>query len=252
MLKPKITKIVNEFFVIGGNHDSDQFQLIRNQLLDVLREEEFLLSEHVDENVILAKDVIRYIDASSLYAEETNLRKAYTQIKPFFSRLVNSSWNYYDIQLLAGSIEYTETATQAIELATKAQEYINIFKRVRSTDALEALLAVNLCSRILIAKYFDDQVETSLVIEFQKGLKKLENLVKHNQELAMLLLITKIRQALLSEHDSRAQTLCEELEFQYDKQIGATIRNEVEFYQQQRKIKRKTGLHESSRVQKVL
>jgi len=236
MLKPRITAIINDFFAIGGNHDLEKYQLIRNKLLNVLREEEFLLDEGEDENVMLIRDGIRLIDASSLYAEETNPRRAYKRMKPFFTHLENESrWHYYNLHILVSSIYLTETVEQAVKFAKSAQGYINVFKRTKNTYSLEAALAVNLCARILNAKFFESDTKISLVTEFQKWLEKLEALTESNHDLAMPLLVTEIRQALLIENDTNIKELCTELEARYDKKISALIKNEIEFYQNQRK-----------------
>ena len=242
MLKPRITKIIDEFFAIGGTHDLDKYKKIRDRLLEVLREEDFLLGDQDDENVVFVRDVIRYIDAISIYAREMNNRGVHRHINPFFNRLKHSSnWHYYDLALLVSSIQLTESIEQATQLASKAQGHVTLFKHARNVDIVEGCLSLNMCARLLNAKYFDYRVEISLTTEFDKWYKKLEELVKHNALLELPFLVTKIRQNVLNGSEQKViEQLCDEL-VQHDKQIGDMLRNEVQFYFEREKMKKKRG-----------
>jgi len=235
MLKPRLTAIVNDFFATGGNHDLDKSMEIRQKLIDFLREEDILLGCQNDENVILSRDIISLITAEGIYAETTNGMDGYHYMKSFLQRIMSTStdnWNYYDLRILVSSMQYTESVEQAIELASKIENRIIKFKMVRSTDNLEGVLACNMCSRLLSAKYIDD-VRIDLVNPFECWMIKLENLVeanKNSEYLELLWHITQIRRDIFESDNSRIFTLCDDLIPRYNEQIGQMIRNEVNFY----------------------
>jgi len=235
MVKPKLTRIVEEFFAIGGNHDLDKYMEIRHKLLEFIKDEDLFLIPS-DENFISAMDIIHSIDANSIYAKTTDSKQAYHHIEPFLKRMTeldSNKWNYDELKLVINSIHFTDSIEQAIELARKANERIIGFQIVRLTNNLEGYLALSMCSRILNAKYFDNDVEVDLAREFDNWADRLECLTEANKEskyLEMIWHITKIRRQIFNNDDSHIFTLCDDLLPQYDKQIGQMIGNEVKFY----------------------
>jgi len=233
MLKPRLTKIVKEVFEISGNHDLDKDLELREKLLEFLREEDILLLPWNDENIILAKDVIHFIDAAKLYGEKTDSKQAYLHVQPFLERLIASdlnSWHYYDLEILISSIHFTENIGQSIALASKAEGKIFEFKRVRNTEALQGYLALNMCARILNAKYFDSDVTIDLSKQFRNWMDKLEDLVNENKDFELLLHVTRIRWDIFNRDDSKIHFLCDSLTTCFDEVIGQVIKNEVNFY----------------------
>jgi len=235
MAKPRLTRIVEEFFESVGNHDLTKYMEIRHKLLEFIKDEDLFLTTD-DENFILATDIIRSIDANSIYAKTTNNKKAYHHIEPFLKRIIeldSNEWDYDELKLVINSINFTDSMRQAIELAHKASERIIGFQIVRLTDNVEGALACSMCSRILNAKYFDNDVEIDLAKEFDNWLDKLEYLTEANKEseyLEMIWHITKIRKQIFHKNDAHIFTLCDGLLPRYDKQIGQMIGNEVKFY----------------------
>ena len=237
MLKPRLTKVVEEIFAIGGNHDSAKDMELREELLNFLREEDHLMLPAADANLMLAKDMIRFIDADKIYAQTTDGKQAYPHVKLFLERMTEldlNKWHYYELKLLISSINFTEDIKQAMELASKAEKRIFLFKRIRRTEMLEGALAGNMCTRLLCAKYFDNDVKIDLVTsEFQVWFRRFEKLTAENQSdniLSLMFLATKIRKALFERHSTSAYQLCEELETYYDAGITKAINNEVHFY----------------------
>jgi len=53
MLKPRLIKVVEEVFAIGGNHNAAKDMELREKLLDFLREEDHLILPNDDENLML-------------------------------------------------------------------------------------------------------------------------------------------------------------------------------------------------------
>jgi len=238
-MNTKLTKILDEFFSLGGNHDQIRLLEIRNQLLDFLRIEEILLAEHTDENLLIAKDAIRLIDASNIYVETTNRNLASIHVKPFFDRLrKNKEWSYCEIQLFVCAINYIEDAEDAVSLAEDARLRLSEFKIVKPVDMLEGVLACNLCSRLLYALYFDNRL-TDLTdnfyfwledqfIAWRNCLKDLEN---KNEQLEFLFLITEIRMALFQQDDQKMKRHRFILAQNYDQQIIKTIKSGIHYYE---------------------
>ena len=159
MLKPRLTKVVEEVFGAGGNHDLATDMTCREKLLDFLREEDHLILPLDDANFMLARDMIHFIDADNVYAETTSSKEAFPYMKLFLERMMASefeTWHYYDLKLLIASIQFTESFEQARQLASRAKKRIIQFKHVRPTESLQGYLALNMCARILNAKHVDD------------------------------------------------------------------------------------------------
>ena len=236
MLKPRLTRVVEEVFAIGGNHDTAKDIELREKLLDFLREEDHVILPGDDPNLVLAKDMIRFIDADKIYADTSDGKLAHPHVKLFLERLMESDldkWHYYELKLLISTVNFTENIEQAIELASKADRRILQFKRVRLTEKLEGYLALNMCSRILSAKYFDSANIDLVNSEFKFWFRKLEKLTEEypqENQLALIFLITKIREALFKGHSTDAHQLCEELESYHDEKIARMVNNEVHCY----------------------
>jgi len=234
LLKPKLEAIVEEFFKLAGNHDLDKYNEIRNRLLNFIRDEELFL-DTTDRNFILATYIIRLIDADKVYAGTTNSKEAYLYAKPFLECFMESDlneWDYYELKLLIGAINFTENIEQAMELASKAQKRVYQFKRVRLIEILQATLDLNMSARILNAKYFDDDVQIDLVAQFDSLLIRLECLVneKKNKTLELFFLVARIRWNIFNRDCSQVVSLCNSLDDRFGEEIGQMIKNEADFY----------------------
>ena len=185
MVKPRLKKIIEELFAVGGNYDLAKDMELRGKLLDFLREEDHLILPGDDENIRLAKDAIHFIDANILCADKTDDREAYPHIKPFLKRMMDKTnlknWDYSELRLLVSSISMTESVEQAEELFSKANDGIIAFKRRRLTYNLEGVLVCNMIARILNAKHFDENVTIDLAEKFSSMVIWLENLVNNNK-----------------------------------------------------------------------
>lgn len=233
MLKPRLLRIIEEVFESGWNHDPECDQAVRNKLIDFLREEDHLLLPFDEENLMLARNAIRFMDADRIYAKTTKSKEAYIHAKALLDHLMvleASDWNHYELNFAISSVHFTETMEQSIELAEKARKSIVQFKLKKNTDMLEGYLALNMCARILNAKYFDKHHPIELLSEFKRGLNSLEYLADLNSDLELPLLITKIRWKIFNRDESDIFTLCEQLLPHYDERIGKMIRSEVDFY----------------------
>ena len=68
MLKTKLTKIVEQFFAIGDSHNLSEYMEIREQLLNLITEDELFLNT-TDKNFTLAMDIISFIDSDKIFGE---------------------------------------------------------------------------------------------------------------------------------------------------------------------------------------
>jgi len=237
MLKPKLMRIVEEVLEMGGSHDPAKDIELRGRFLDFLREKDHLILHSNNINLVIARDMIHFLDANKIFAETTNGKKSYPHAKSFLERLMVSDfneWHYYELKLLSSSIHFTENIEQAMELASKAEKRILQFKGIRLTELMEGALASNMCARLLYAKYFDSDVNIDLVTsEFKIWFRKIEKLTEEDQrnsQLSLLLLVTRIREALFEGYSTGAYQLCEELESYPDPKITKLINDEVHFY----------------------
>ena len=235
MLKPRLTRLVEELFATGGNHNLEKYKESRKKLIEFLQEEDHVMLSDDDENRRFAKDVIHFIDASIVYAKKTNNKDTYHHMNPFFKRMMDTElndWDYDELKLLISSIHMTESIEQAIELASKANEAIINFKRLKPTDNLEGALVCNTCSRLLNAKYFNEAVEINLADKFESQLIWLNSLVEKNKNseyLELVLYVTKIRYDIFNGDRSEIFALCDGLS-RYNEDIKQMIISEVDFY----------------------
>jgi len=224
-------RVVDEFLAIGGNHDLEEYDKYRNKMLDFLREEDHLILPPDDKNLVLARDVIFFIDASKIYALETNSKEAYPPAKPFLERMLASDfndWHYYDLALLISSINFTESFEQARQLASKAEKQILQFKRVRTTGSLQAALACNMCARILNAKYLDrDEPAT---FHFENWMGKLKLLANDDKDFELLWLVAQLRWNIYNIETKQMKATRDHIVSRFDEKIGIRIKNEVDFY----------------------
>jgi len=234
MLQPKLIELLEELLAIGGNHDSIKTIKMRNKFFDYIRVEEFILNHLDDETFILATDAIRFIDAHNIFASKTNQREASIHLKPFFDRLNGTqldTWNRYELRFLINSIHLTEAIEQAVELSEKAMKLL--VKFYENKDHMECALACNMCAHLLYTKYFCTNVDVDLIAnEFKIWLRRLEKVAGNDNDgrLSLMLLVTKIREALFHHSTHEAHQLQGELEKYYDEAIAKSVNNEIHLY----------------------
>jgi len=233
MLKLELIEMLKQMFALGGNHETFKSSEVRKKLLGFLKaeKEEFLLSYQNNENIIVAIDAIRFIDANNIFAKTSNRIEAGIPVKPFFERLMQlDNWNFYELKFLISLLAFTKNTEQLVELAIKAEQTIRNFRVIDNTDISEGYLACNVCSRLLYAKYFDDDVQTDLAGEFSKWFSNLERLTESNSELELLFLATKIRQSIFNKNFQKIDDLFKIAETNYDERLVKVVKSEICFY----------------------
>jgi len=232
MLKPELIEILEELLAIGGNYDIPKALAMRHRFKEFLSRDEQLLGDQDDENNIIAKDAIRFIDANNSYSNNTNVAEANVHLNSFFKRLLKQKkWSYYELEFFIGSSFLTESVEQAILLGVEAIINCVGFYEKNHIGVLEGVLSANICSRILHAKYFDD-VDNKFYLseEFKNWFSRLRHLTKEHSKLELSSLITKIRHALFEKNEDLIPQYLQELEAKYSGEIANLINREVHFY----------------------
>ena len=238
MLKLELTIILKELFALGGNHDPEKALGVRKKLVGFINEEELYLKREYSEDFETAKAAIYLIDAMNVYATTSDRVEGYLHMKPFFERLIQFEiWGYYDLHLFISSINFIVKIEDAIELSSKALKAMENFKDAHNTAVMEGVLACNMCSRLLYAKYFDESSKVDLAEHFNRWFSRLEPLVEINYELSLPFLATEIRQALFNQDDKQLQELCKDLHEGYDEDVESAITNEISFHTNSPKYK---------------
>ena len=233
MLKSELIEMLKQIFESGGNHDPFKLSEIREKLIDFLKaeKEKSLLSYENNENIVIAIDAVRFIDANYIFAKTSNRIEASIPVKPLFDRLIQlDDWNYYELKFLIGLINFAPNAEQAVRFAAKAEKAIMNFQIADNTDVSKGALACNVCSRLLYAKYFDDDVKDELTQEFSTWFCKLEQLAKLNNELEVLFLATRIRQAIFNNDFQEVDELFKRVVANSDEKIVKVVKSEICFY----------------------
>ena len=233
MLKSELVEILKQMFELGGNHETFKLSEIRRELIDFLKveKEKTLLSYENNENIVVAIDAIRFIDANNIFAKTSDRIKASIPIEPFFERLiVLDNWNFYELKFLISLLPFIKNVGRAVDLAIKAKQVITNFRVIINTDISEGYLACNICSRLLYARYFAEDVEVEIDQEFAKWFSRLERLTVSNNELEVLFLATRIRKAIFDNDFQKVDDLFKIVEANYDEKIIKVVKSEICFY----------------------
>jgi len=243
MLEPKLIEILEQYFAIDNFQDPLALITFRNRFLDFLREENNLLAPADNPNIVITKDVIRLIDANNNYTTSSNRSVSSEYLRPFFERLLkDENWGYYDLKILSEAIMYAPTAEFAVELGAKSIMPIVNIRLAGSSDVIQGILASSICSRLLYAKYFDDELKIDLTDKFMTWFKKLERLAEKNKELTLPYLYNQIRHALFYQNQEEIFRLCEKVKKDDIEQSANAITSTVGFYTSS--LKYNSMLHE--------
>lgn len=230
MLKNNLIESLEKLFALGNNHDTTRLLEIRREFINFLKEDDQLLIPHADENIVLAKDAVAFIDAQILDATTSNKTEAGNHLKPFFERLMNSEeWSYYELRTLGGSLSLTSNVEQSISLANKAVMVLMNFNTPHS-GIWSGVIAFHVLSRILYAKFFEDDITIDLDEAFGQWFVKLKHQVPDNPELQMYLEIAEVKQAIFKKDNQAIMLLMREFEEKYDKEVVRVVTSEVDYY----------------------
>lgn len=231
MLKVQVLEILEKLFALGGNHDTARLLELRNEFLNFLRREEQLFMSRDDESIVIAKDSIRFIDALNAYATTSSIIEASNHVQIFFERLANSEkWNYYEINLLIGSLGYTKDIKQTLTLANKAIEVLMDYTADTRSKYLSGSIAFNTISRILYTKFFDDELGIDLEKELNQWLLKLKLQVLNENKLKIPYEVAQIKQAVFNKDRILIIERMNDFEKKYDENIFKVVSREIDSY----------------------
>jgi len=234
MINHKLIEIIEQMY--AEDHNILYLMDIRSKLIEYLCQEENLLSDCGNRNVILAKDTIRVIDALNIYIVQPEMGLASEKIQPFFDKLLEKkSWDYYDVKLVASSITLTVDVELAIKLGNMAIVPITEARIAGDTSFIHALLACNICSRILHGKYLEEKTTVDLDEKFMTWFKISERLAEDDFNLRMLFLVNQIRYAVYYQKRDLLFKLCQDVEKECSPHVSKTILSKVSFYTSTRK-----------------
>jgi len=233
-LKPRVVKIIKKIFETGGNHNPKHDDEVLEEIVDFLKEEDSVLALDNDINVKFVRECAHFLMAEKIYTRKTNPVEAHPYMRSFLKRMESDikDCDLLELYLLVSAIHYTETLEKAIELARKAGNKIVEFQRVGLTENLESSLALNMCTRFLMEKYFGNNAEIDVLKEFKNWLDRLETLAdlnKNSEFLEMNFHIGKIRYQLICQKNTDIYAMCEGLA-KYDKRTAQIISKEADFY----------------------
>lgn len=230
MLEPTLIEIIEEYFMFDNVHEPASLISTRRSLIDFLRHERNLFAIN-NTNVLIAKDLIRLIDAHNIYTTTSDRSASSECIQPFFDRLlICDDWSYYDLKILSQAIMYAPTAEFAIHLGAKSIMPIVSVRLAGTSDIIQGKLAGNLCSRLLYAKYFDENVTIDLNDKFMTWFKKLERLAENNRTLALSYLQNQVRHALFNQNQEEIFRLCDLVKKDFPEQHANVVISTVSFY----------------------
>ena len=232
MLEPKVIELLEEVFAIGGNHDTAKIILMRKKLVDFMTDNNLFLKER-DENFVIIKDAIRFIDAHTILATTTSQHEASTCLNPFFKRLYmmrQEKWNYYELKFLISSLQLVEDIKRALSLGLKS---LTIVSKFNNAHTLKSSIICNVCYRILYAQYFGDHDSIgniNLALEFNNWFRELERMPKKDNDIELDFLVTKVRKALFFQNRELINELLNELKTNYGENLFDVINEEVITY----------------------
>ena len=230
-MKAELIALLDELSSTGGNYNTTALIAIRRKFMNFLSQDEYLLHYENDENMLIAKDALHFIDAYNTYAVTNDRVESSKHLQFFFKRLIDAEkWNYYELAFLVSSLNITESTKQALVLIDKAYKMIDIFKADVRSELIEGHLATNVLSVLLGARFSGDHGGIHLESEFDRWFFKLEMLAEKNTELKILLDTSEIRQAVFNLNSRLMNQLFQKFESSYDEKIVKALGKEVDAY----------------------
>jgi len=231
-LKAKLEKILKELFALGGNHNVDRMFELRDDFLAFLGEEEQIFMQHDDDNIVIAKDAIRFIDSATELERTSDDVKAGAHMRYFYDRMIDKDrWHYYELKILAGSLNRVVDVNQTFILADKAIEQLRHYQTDIFADVLAGVIAYHVLTRIFLAKFYEvDTHGIDLDAKFESWLLKLKLQLERTDRLAVHYKAVEIKQALFGFEPHEVERLMQELKSSCDEKIFRAIESEINFY----------------------
>ncbi|MCL2400311.1 MAG: helix-turn-helix domain-containing protein [Defluviitaleaceae bacterium] len=160
-------KLMDEFFLTGGNQGIEKFKDIEAKLRDYLKK------NGADDQI---RDVLFVIKAAKEDYEFRDFDSCRKIVAPIMERLSYSEkWDFYDIRILAASIQYMEKYYQIFPLAEEALKQLEDYSHEEAYGNLKVVIRLNILIRLIRVKHFGS--------DFIESYDDLEaDFVKYSQE----------------------------------------------------------------------
>ncbi|MCL2399598.1 MAG: hypothetical protein FWC91_07655 [Defluviitaleaceae bacterium] len=148
------TTLLDKFFQIGGNHELDKFDEIEIELRNYLK------NNGADDQV---RDALSIIKASRLDFKLKDFESCRLIATPVIERLSYADkWDFVDLRLLTGTIQYADSYKQFIMLVEEAFRELENHSHEEPYMRLKTSMCLNIMVRLIKAKHFGtDQIEPS-------------------------------------------------------------------------------------------
>jgi len=255
-MEQMLMQMMKQLFSIDDYPDTRYSFEIRKQLLEFLRQEKQLFMAPDDENILLAKDGIRFIDANNAMIRSSDRLETRALMLPFFERLMKKdfkTWHFYEFKLLMDSLMFTESAGDAVQLALAAGFYLSSQKADydQPLGVLRGMIAINVLSRLLYAKFFEYDHDVKLDEEFDIWFSKLEQLAYENKELDSYLHTVEIRRGLFNVDIEMMSEHYLTFKKKYNDQTVHKMDNEMQLYMTSSKFQYEMRKKNNSKMLRV-
>jgi transcriptional regulator with XRE-family HTH domain len=156
-------RLLDRALAIGGNHDDEELAAIKSELTGFFK-------DNTDDAQI--HDALLMLKIAQEESKSNDFEECCIIAAPILNRLSRmENWDFYDIRILSGVIDYAETFEQVIALMNEAIKRLNDYSEKQCYAKVKLALYMNAMLRMLRAKYFNmDNLNPS---------KELENTFAH-------------------------------------------------------------------------
>jgi len=141
MSKSRRDELMDKVFSLGGNHNLDEIQKLKEEILDYLKEN--ILDEQV-------RDVLRFLEIYEEEANEADFELLCKIAEPMLDRIIDlDEWDIRDIELLSLGVAYAMTHEQAVLLFNQALRELEKYENHENYDKYIMTITAWLFSNVL-------------------------------------------------------------------------------------------------------
>jgi len=152
MSKSRRDELMDKVFSLGGNHNLDEIQKLKEEILDYLKEN--ILDEQV-------RDVFRIVEIMEEEANGADFELLCKIAEPMLDRIIDlDEWDIRDIELLSLGVAYAITHEQAVLLFNQALRELEKYENYENYENYEKYIMtikssffINLLPRLGRAKF---------------------------------------------------------------------------------------------------
>jgi len=156
-------ELLNRVLVIAGNHQEKEMDAIENELTNYRK------NDRDDPQI---NDAFLMLKIAREESKSNDFEECCVIAAPILNRLSRmEDWDFYDIRILAGVIDYAGTFEQVITLIDEALRRLDDYHAEDCYSKVKLALYMNAMLRMLRAKYFE--------MDYLNPSKELENAFAH-------------------------------------------------------------------------